>query len=65
MTHSNCSGTHATFTPGHITDGSSYGLYLACKNLDEYVNSRSHEGWKLLGKTHKISTFDYEFTLLQ
>jgi len=61
MFHANCSGTHCTFTPNHITDGSSYGVQKVLRSLEEYVNSNSQSGWQLLEKTHKISTFDFEF----
>jgi len=65
MTHSNCSGTHATLTPGHITDTSTYGVHLALKSLDECANAKSQYGWKELQNGQKISTFDYEFELKQ
>jgi len=65
MTHSNCSGTHAIITPGHITDNSTYGTQLVLKSFDEYVHSKSQKGWKELQKGQKISTFDYEFELKQ
>jgi len=48
MAHSNCSTTHATITPGFITDTSTYGTCYSLKTLDEHSNSKSQDGWKEL-----------------